>query len=233
MDFRERFDHGIEALKTALDGQQTGIWTALPGIIQSVDFEKITCTIQPSIQAIQGTPQGERKHVNLPLLVDVPIHFQSGGGYTGTFPVKAGDEVLVVFASRCIDNWWQEGGVQPQFEQRMHDLSDAFCIPKVWSQKTKITNISSTTAQFRSDDGTRFVEIDTPNKRVKAITDGVSVELDSANGNITMIAPQTIRLQANQITLQAQQNVDVNGQQNVNVNGGSQVNLKAPAINEN
>ncbi|MFW8450019.1 Gp138 family membrane-puncturing spike protein, partial [Klebsiella pneumoniae] len=69
---------------------------------------------------------GAQVSVNLPLLVDVPVVFPRGGGCTLTFPVKPGDECLVIFADRCIDFWWQSGGIQEPVDERMHDLSDAF-----------------------------------------------------------------------------------------------------------
>lgn len=232
MDFRERLNDPQEAVRAALDGHQSQVWTAIPGIVQTVDLTKSTVTVQPAIQAQEVSPQGKRTNVNIPLLQDVPIHFPSGGGYTATFPVKAGDEVLVIFAARCIDNWWQEGGVQPQFERRMHDLSDGFAIPKVWSQKTKLDNISTTTAQLRSDDGKRFVEIDTPNKKVRAITDDVFVDLDSSAGTINMSAPNEIKLQSDRITLIGQTQVTAQAQ-TVQITGNNTINLNAPAINEN
>ncbi|CRL45415.1 hypothetical protein SGGMMB4_03116 [Sodalis glossinidius str. 'morsitans'] len=85
---------------------------ALPGIIQSFDAEAITCTVQPAIKGVISDAQGRAQSVALPLLVDVPVIFPRGGGVTLTFPVAVGDECLVVFADRCIDFWWQNGGVQ-------------------------------------------------------------------------------------------------------------------------
>ncbi|WP_284703877.1 Gp138 family membrane-puncturing spike protein, partial [Escherichia coli] len=70
-----------------------------------------------------------------------------------TFPVKEGDECLVIFADRCIDFWWQSGGVQEPVDGRMHDLSDAFCIVGPQSQAKKISGISASAVELRSDDG--------------------------------------------------------------------------------
>jgi hypothetical protein len=224
MDYRERFHDPQEALRAALGGHQSQVWTALPGIIQKVDVDKMTCEVQPAIQAQQTTPENKRIDENLPLLPDVPLHFPSGGGYTVTFPVKEGDECLVIFAARCIDNWWQEGGIQPQFELRMHDLSDAFAIPKVWSQKTKINNISTTNAQLRSDDGTRFVEIDTPNKKIRSVTDTVIIELDSSSGKVTVTAPTEVHVQCPLVTLSG--DLHVSGAVIAGYSTGDQVGLQ-------
>src|SRR5882672_3916934 len=147
MDFRERINDHQEGLRAVMDGRQAQTWTSLPGVVTAVDLTKHTVSVQPTIQAVVVSPEGKRENTTLPILVDVPLVWSRGGDCTTTFPIKVDDEVLVVFSSRCIDNWWENGGIQPQFEQRMHDLSDGFAIPGPFSQKTKIDNVSTTTAQ--------------------------------------------------------------------------------------
>ena len=159
-DRRELTDDLGLAVRVAQRGHQAAIWTALPGFVKSFDSSKMTCEVQPTIQAQVITAQGVTKWATLPLLVDCPVVFPSGGGFTLTFPIKTGDEVLVVFASRCIDSWWQSGGVQVQAELRMHDLSDGFVLPGVRSRPRVLSGISPTQAQLRSDDGMTFVAID-------------------------------------------------------------------------
>lgn len=120
----------------------------------------MVCTVQPAIQGqIRNQKTQEWDNVDLPVLVNVPVQFPSGGGFTATFPLAEGDEVLVMFADRCIDGWWQSGGIQAQIELRSHDLSDGFAIPKVWSQPNVLSGVSATTMQLRSDDGLLYVEL--------------------------------------------------------------------------
>lgn len=166
MDRRERIDDLFVAVKAATEGVVPSIWTAMPGILQSVDLIAMTCEAQPAIQVKVFDKLGNGTFQNLPLCVDVPLQILGGGGYSVTFPMVAGDEGLLVFACRCIDAWWQQGGVQPQAEMRMHDLSDGFFIPGFRSQSRKLANISATKPQFRSDDGTVTVELDQPLGRV-------------------------------------------------------------------
>lgn len=132
---------------------------SIPGIIQSFDPDAVTAVIQPAIKGVEHDASGSEVSVNLPLLVDVPVIFPRGGGCTLTFPVSAGDECLVIFADRCIDFWWQSGGIQEPVDGRMHDLSDAFCIVGPQSQAKKISGISTTAAQLRTDDGAAFIEL--------------------------------------------------------------------------
>lgn len=159
MDRRERLDDPVEAQRAALDGRQAEIWTALPGIFQSFDPEALTASVQPAIRGEVTGETGAARAVDMPLLVDVPVVFPHGGGYSLTFPIRQGDECLVVFASRCIDAWWQSGGIQSPAEARMHDLSDGFAIPGPWSQAAKIGGVSASAVQLRSDDGASCVEI--------------------------------------------------------------------------
>ncbi|MCC7907759.1 translation initiation factor IF-2 [Klebsiella pneumoniae] len=132
---------------------------ALPGIIQSFDPESVTAVVQPAIRYIERDNDGNTSTQDYPLLVDVPVIFPRGGGCTLTFPVKEGDECLVIFADRCIDFWWQSGGIQEPVDGRMHDLSDAFCIVGPQSQAKKIGGISTTAAQLRTDDGSAIIEL--------------------------------------------------------------------------
>ena len=159
MDRRERLDDPVEAQRAALDGRQAEIWTALPGIFQSFDPEALTASVQPAIRGEVAGETGTARTVDMPLLVDVPVVFPHGGGYSLTFPIRPGDECLVVFASRCIDAWWQSGGIQSPAEARMHDLSDGFAIPGPWSQAANIGDVSASAVQLRSDDGASCVEI--------------------------------------------------------------------------
>lgn len=144
---------------------------SIPGIIQSFDPDAVTAVIQPAIKGVEHDASGAEVSVNLPLLVDVPVIFPRGGGCTLTFPVKEGDECLVIFADRCIDFWWQSGGIQEPVDGRMHDLSDAFCIVGPQSQAKKIGGISTSAAELRSDDGS------------------VKLSLNPASGAISGTAP--------------------------------------------
>jgi len=159
MDRRERYLDPEEMLRIALDGKQAQIWTALPCIIQSFDPSAMTCEAQPTISMDVRQQDGTTKAVKLPLLLDCPVVFPSGGGFSLTFPIKPGNECLVIFSSRCIDAWHQYGGVQGQAEYRMHDLSDGFCLPEVFSRPRVLPNISTNATQLRSHDGQTYVEV--------------------------------------------------------------------------
>lgn len=203
MDRRERIDSAHMAQLAALQGWQAKVWTALPGSVISYNPAQNTCAVQVGLLFTQLSEQGAESVVQMPPLLDCPVVFPGGGGFALTFPLREGDECLVVFASRCIDAWWQSGGIQQQAEFRMHDLSDGFVLPGVRSVPNVPASISTAKVQLRSDDGAATVSIDAAHN-IDATT----------SGNITVTAASA-HVTAPMITLEG--NVTVTG--NLNVSG--------------
>lgn len=159
MDHRERLNDSEESLRIAMEGQQAKLWTALPGLVAAVDLVKQTLSVQPSIQGELRAPDGSITYVNLPLLVDVPVVWPRAGGFAITFPVKVGDEVLVVFSARCIDTWWQSGGVGAPAEPRMHDLSDGFAVLAPTSQPKVLANVQTDGMELRTESRSTYLRL--------------------------------------------------------------------------
>lgn len=174
------------------NGRAAMLWTALPGIVQSFDAEAMTCEVQPAIQGKQRDEDGSIKLVNLPLLLDCPVVFPHAGGCSMTFPIKPGDECLVVFACRAIDLWWQSGGVQPPAETRMHDLSDGFVIPGPYSQPKVISAVSTDYVELRSDDRQAYLAIHPSTHEVRLETTGNVIATVGGTTSATLSGAVTI-----------------------------------------
>ena len=200
MNREERLDDPEESLRLALENAQANIWTAMPGIVTAVNLSAQTVSVQPAIQGVVTSPDGSTQATNLPQLVDVPIVWPRAGGFALTFPIAAGDEVLVVFGSRCIDSWWQQGGVGAQAEARMHDLSDGFAILAPTSQPKKFSNVSSANVQLRDTAGTTFVEI-TPDGKARVIG---ATAIDVEAPTINMSASSAVNITAPTIAMNGQ-----------------------------
>lgn len=167
-----------EAFRLAFEGKQACLWTAIPGIVKAVNLTKMTLEVQPTIQGQITDENGRVQSVDLPLLLDVPVVFPSAGGFSLTLPIAVADEVLVVFSSRCIDSWWQSGGIGRPMEARMHDLSDGFAIPGPKSQPNVVPSISSTKMALRNKAGTVFLSVGTKFSMTNAATDLKTVMTD-------------------------------------------------------
>ena len=110
----------------------------IPCIVQSYNNVQNTIECQPAIRERLINENNEVYYTNLPLLVDVPVIFPQSSSFSIQFPLKKGDEVLVVFSDLAIDNFWKKGSIQNPVEYRRHDLSDGIAIPCILSQpKTK------------------------------------------------------------------------------------------------
>jgi hypothetical protein len=132
--------------EAALDARVKDLHTCLPGIISKFDPDTQTAEVQPAIKRIFT----ETGAVHLPLCVDVPVCFPGGGDWFFTFPVKAGDECILIFSERCIDGWAIDGEISEPEDYRQHDLSDAVAIVGINSQPKKLASFNSTDAEIRN-----------------------------------------------------------------------------------
>lgn len=149
-----------------------GIRVAMPGIVVSFDDDAVTAVIQPAIKGYEPDANGNQISISMPQLVDVPVAFPRGGGVTLTFPVKPGDECELIFNDRCIDFWWQNGGEQEPGHPRQHHIGDAVALLAPMSQAKKISGISTSAAQLRSDDGSTFFELNPSTQKIKIVAPG-------------------------------------------------------------
>lgn len=152
----------LVAIRAALAANQANIWTALPAVLKDFNSGKVTCSAQATLQAQIRQPDGTWVDTALPLCVDCPVMFPGGGGFVLTFPLAAGNEGLLIFASRCIDSWWVSGGIQKQAELRMHDLSDGFFLPTGGMSQAANnlpTGISADATELRNKDGTTVISL--------------------------------------------------------------------------
>jgi len=164
-----------------LESRIKELHTCLPGIIVSYDPAKQTAEVQPAIRRIfTGTGA-----VNLPLCVDVPVAFPGGGDFYLTFPVEPGDECILLFSERAIDNWYSAGDVQDPAEYRLHDLSDGLAMVGLNSQPRKLSNVQTDGAELRNRARTKFI---------KLLDTGIVIQGDithtgnlTQTGNITLV----------------------------------------------
>lgn len=140
--------------------------TSLPGIIENFDSVTQTATVAPAIKRViinRGVEEISLTSIGITPLINVPVIYPRGGGFSLTFPVKRGDECLITFIERGLDNWHQRGGVQEPAGKRYHSYSDAVATVGLSSLPNVISDYNADSVQLRSD------------------TNEVSITLDSAN----------------------------------------------------
>lgn len=78
-------------------------------------------------------------YVDYPLLIDCPVVIMSGGDGALTFPIASGDECLILFNDRDMDNWFQSGQPGPVSTPRLHSFSDGVALIGVRSMNRVLT----------------------------------------------------------------------------------------------
>lgn len=191
--------------------------TATPGIVKEVDLSKQTVTVQLAIQGKIVDQTGTAKWVNMPLITDVPIVWPRAGGFALTFPVAPGDECLVVFGERCIDSWWQSGGVQKPIDDRQHDLSDAFAILGPTSQPRKLADVQSNAVELRTESRSDYISLKNGSLDIN-IVGAVNVKCGSAD-----VEAQTTTITCPSNTINGPLTVTglITGQGGMTVSGGT------------
>ena len=143
-------------IKQGVEARLKEVHTSMPGIVESFDAEKQLATVQPAIRRIFVTRDGDTEILvpsDLPILINVPVIFPRGGGFSFTLPVNKGDECLLTFCERSIDTWHQTGEVRKPGARRFHSLSDATAFVGLSSIPNKVPNYSSTNMELKKDDG--------------------------------------------------------------------------------
>lgn len=177
-DINQVVNDPTKTYKDMLNAAKAGFWVALPCIVESYDHDQATITAQPTIRIAMRKSDGTIAMEEIPLLQDVPVMFTRGGGCVITHPIKKGDECLVVFADRCIDVWWQNGGIQNPFDNRKHDLSDGFAFFGPQSQPNRVQNVSIDTMQIRTDEGDTYIELNPETKEINLKAVKVNIDAD-------------------------------------------------------
>jgi hypothetical protein len=127
------------SLKDLLDAQKKqtflGLFCHHIGSIEEFDPEKQTAKAKLVYKFTQfrPDPQGNLvpQLVEYPILADCPVIFLGGSGEEGasiTVPPVVGDECLILFNDRSIDNWFAGNTGGELNSQRMHHISDGIIL---------------------------------------------------------------------------------------------------------
>ena len=109
--------HVLQMLKT--------VHTSLPGIVNEYDATTRRARVQPAVDLLMTDGTTKPK----PILLDVPVLFPTGGGFTMHFPLVAGDPVMLLFAERDIAAFKEALEVGPPLTDDIMEIQHAVCVP--------------------------------------------------------------------------------------------------------
>lgn len=114
--------------------------------------------------------------IDYPILLDCPVIFLGGSAGALTFPVTPGDECLVLFNDRDIDNWFKGSSGSAVATPRLHSFSDGVIIVGVRSTANSLQDFNSTEAELKY--GTTKIKVGA-DKMTLTVQAGVTVEIDN------------------------------------------------------
>ena len=113
------------------------------GKITGVNYNNQTVDVQVLHKMRDDIDPRANKLFDYPLLTQVPFVVLCGGDSRLTFPIKKGDNCLLLFCDYEIDRWWDTGEPLPATYERRHNISDAFALVGVHSMVDLIQGYSN------------------------------------------------------------------------------------------
>lgn len=112
--------------------------------------------------------------VNYPVLVDMPIVILSGGNSRLTFPIAKGDQCLILFNDRSIDQWFQNGQKATLELNRLHSFSDGIALIGLRSLVSAIDDYDTARAVLKNTNaqiavGANKIEISNATRDLKTL----------------------------------------------------------------
>jgi hypothetical protein len=112
------------------------------------------------------------KLIEYPILSDCPAVIINGGDTWLNMPIKKGDQCILLFNDRDIDNWFNGSTTSGNATPRLHSFSDAIALIGVNNLNTSISNYDSIRAMLTN--GTVKNGIN-PNTNKLTLTNGTSL----------------------------------------------------------
>lgn len=196
---KQQFIYGLE-----------DVHTAIPAVVLKFNDvgRKSTVDVQPlvSIVSRDGSIDPQTSILNVPLQQPA----SSVGGMV--FPIREGDNVLLVYAERAIDTWkYGTGSPAPASDYRRFDMKDCFAIPCVFPTSKAMSSEQKQGPDYSAGD-----------TAVYNLRGGKRTEIIiKQNGDIIINSPGTTEINCSDAVVNAGSEVTVNSGARTTVNAGS------------
>lgn len=150
-----------DVLQFVLEEALLDLCTQAPARVETYDAAKQKVSVTVMVKQAHRNEAGERVVETLPIVVEMPVMFRSGGGFAETFPIARGDTGVAFFAQCSLDVWAAHGGVVDPLDDRRHSLSDGMFYPGMRSFNDALETCPTDRARFGKDGGGPALEVTT------------------------------------------------------------------------
>lgn len=125
------------------------------GTLQSFNTDKqtvsVTINYSKTFFQFNGTSNAyEPFLMNYPVIAEAPVFILGGGSTALTPPLAAGDECMILFNDRDLDNWFTGGSGSPTATARLHSFADAVVIVGLRSLANVLKNYDPVRLMMRA-----------------------------------------------------------------------------------
>lgn len=165
---------------------------SMPARVESYDATTQTVDVLPQLNRAVPDGAGNYDYEKLPKLSGIPVVWQRCGKFSVTFPLEAGDFVLLVFSERSLAAWRATGVQCDPGDLLMHGLDGAMAIPGIFPDAKPAAAADATKMRVGSEtDGNGRIEFTASEVRLgQGATKGVARQGDQIT--IDKAALQTI-----------------------------------------
>lgn len=162
-DPEKEYDNLTDVLQFAFNQVMKAVYISIPGVIENYDTSSKRCRVKPAIniRLTDGTTEEQSSIIN------VPVVWPSGGGFTLLSPLPAGTPVEIKFSQRGITQF-KETFETSDPGNGMFDKEDAHVIPSYGD--LSVTPASTDGMCIQKEDGTNYIYVEDGEIKIKAVT---------------------------------------------------------------
>ena len=176
LDQEVLFDNWTTLFKFVLfEWSKANLHTAMPGLVEVYDAERRRARVRPALRLIRANGEPMERTP----LVNVPVVFPAGGGFSFTFPLAAGDPVVLLFSERGIAAFKDSYELTNPTPGSFFSLSDAVALPGFGP--LTLTPASTTGATWQNHAGDTAIVVEPDNIHIN-VRDGQSVHIGGPGG---------------------------------------------------
>ncbi len=140
-----------DVLQFILEEALLDLCTQAPARVETYDAARQKVSVTVMVKQAHRDETGARVVETLPIIVEMPVMFRSGGGFAETFPIARGDTGVAFFAQCSLDVWATQGGIVDPLNDRRHSLSDGMFYPGLRSFNAPLSTCPTDRARFGKD----------------------------------------------------------------------------------
>lgn len=145
----------VDIILSHIRSNNKRLYTSLPAVVNNFypDKNAIDATI------LVSDTIGENNLISSGRVVNVPVQFPSGGTFKQGWSLAKGDNVLLNFTMRSLDDYHTSKGKKPVVmeNKRYHDVSDCFATVGAFPKETPVVSPNYAGKTFIEDSNTAIV----------------------------------------------------------------------------